>query len=365
MQRGRIYLDHNATTPLRPEVRAAMAAAPWGNPSSVHAVGRQAREAVERSRREVATFLGCLPEEVIFTSGGTEGDNLAIRGLARGRHVVSSPLEHPAVKGALVGLAVTYLPVGPRGEIAVDDLRAALRPDTALVTLAAANHELGNVYPLEAFAAVAHQAGALFHTDAVQAAGRIPLDLRAVDAATISAHKLHGPPGVGALYLRRGLDIEPLMTGGHQERERRAGTENLPGIVGFGEACRLARIETAADRIGYLRAQLQRRLMDIPGARVHGDPQLPGTLNVGFDGADGQLVMVGLDLEGICVSTGSACTSGSLSPSPVLLALGLTAAAARQAVRFSLGRDTTEEDIDRAAEVTAQVVGRVRAAEAA
>ncbi len=379
-----VYLDHNATTPLRVEVCAAVVEAMeiWGNPSSVHALGRQARDAIEGARREVAAFLGVIPEEVIFTSGGTEGDNLAIRGLAlaaraarggRAAHVVSSPIEHPAVRTSLdalvdEGFAITLLDVGPNGEIATDDLRAALREDTVLVSLQAANHETGNVYPIDELAAAAHTAGAIFHTDAVQAAGRIPLDLGRleVDAATISAHKIHGPKGTGAIAVRRGLLLQPVVAGGHQERERRGGTENVPGIVGLGRACRLAAVELpeTAARIRGLRQRLERRLLAIPGARVHGDPdrRAPGTANVGFEGADGQLVMIGLDLEGICVSTGAACTAGTLSPSPVLLAMGLPPEQAREAVRFSLGRDTTPEDVDRAAAATQTVVARVRAA---
>jgi cysteine desulfurase len=378
-----IYLDHNATTPLRAEVRAAMVAAMdlGGNPSSIHAAGRQARDAVERARRAVAELIEALPEEIVFTSGGTEGNNLAIRGLAlaarkaRGggpAHVVSSAVEHPAVQGALdelhrEGFAVTRLPVDGEGHLNPVDLEAALRPETVLVSVAAANHELGTIHPVGELAALARARGALFHTDAVQAAGRIPFGVGKghLDAVTLSAHKLHGPKGVGAIYVRRGLALHPLVAGGHQERERRAGTENLVGIAGFGEACRLARAdrEESAARIAGLRDRLEARLLAIPGARVHGrGRRVPGTLNVGFEGAEGGLVLVGLDLEGICVSTGAACTSGSLAPSPVLLALGLPPDRAREAVRFSLGRDTTAEEIDRAAEVTAAVVARVRSA---
>jgi cysteine desulfurase len=382
-----IYLDHNATTPLRAEVREAMVAALdlAGNPSSIHRAGRQAREAVERARRHVADLVEAAPEEIVFTSGGTEGDNLAVRGLAlaaherrrvqlgdRPAHVISSVIEHPAVHGALdelarEGFAITRLSVDAGGALSVGDLTAALRPETVLVTLATANHELGTVYPIGDFATAARAGGALFHTDAVQAAGRIPFGIGRghLDAVTLSAHKLHGPKGTGAIYVRRGLDLHPLIAGGHQERERRAGTENVVGIVGFGEACRLARAEReeTALRIERLRDRLEARLMTIPGARVHGQGRrVPGTLNVGFAAAEGGLVLVGLDLEGICVSTGAACTSGSLAPSPVLLGLGLSPERAREAVRFSLGRETTEAEIDRAGEVTAQVVARVRAA---
>lgn len=364
---------------------AAMADA-WGNPSSVHALGRQARDVVERARAHVAGLLGAVPEEIIFTSGGTEADNLAIRGLARAAwvakgprckdqspHVISSPLEHPAVHGALAalaaeGFAVTLLPVGPAGEIDAADLRAALRDETVLVSLALANHEIGNLYDVAALAALAHQRGALFHCDAVQGVGRVPFDVHVagVDAATVSAHKLYGPKGTGALFVRRGVSLDPLVAGGHQERERRGGTENVLGIVGFGEACRLATAEAPGGMAGTteLRDRLERQLLDVPGARLHGllSERVPGTTNLGFEGADGQLVLIGLDLEGVCVSTGAACTSGTLEPSPVMLALGLSPARAREALRFSLGRSTTAAEVDRAAAVTGQVVSRVRAA---
>ncbi|HET6147351.1 MAG TPA: tRNA 2-thiouridine(34) synthase MnmA [Polyangia bacterium] len=386
MNHPEIYLDHAATSPVRPEVRAAMQVALaelHGNPSSTHAAGRRARAAVEEARGQVAGLIGALPEEIIFTSGGTEGDHLAIRGLATsararrrlagGGHLISSPLEHPAVRGALQalerdGFAVTWLPVDGHGRIDLGDLRAALRPDTLLVSLAAANHEIGNLYPIAELAALARAAGALFHTDAVAAAGRVALDVHAldVDAATLSAHKIEGPPGAGALYVRRGIDLDPLLAGGHQERERRPGTENLAGIVGFGVAARLARAELADTeaRVRGLRARLERGLRTIPEMRIHGDPvaerRLPGTINVGFGGAVGQWVAIGLDLEGICVATGAACSSGSLEPSPVLRALGLPAERAAQGVRLALGRTTTGSEIDRLLDLLPGVVARVR-----
>jgi cysteine desulfurase len=352
-----------------------------GNPSSVHAAGRRARAAVENARAEVARLVGALPEEIIFTSGGTEGDNLAVRGLAlaaraarraRGElgagHVISSPLEHPAVLGALAGLErdgfeVTRLPVDARGRIDAADLRAALRADTLLVTLAAANHELGNRYPIAELAAIARGAGALCHTDAVATAGRVPFEVRAlgVDAATLSAHKIEGPAGVGALYLRRGVELDSLVAGGHQERERRPGTENVAGIVGFGVAARLAVEEIAATaaRVSALRARLERGLASIPGASIQGDTQgrMPGTTNVGFDGAPGQLVAIGLDLEGICVSTGAACSSGSLEPSPVLRAIGFP-----EGIRVSIGAGNTADDIDGLLALLPTIVERIRRA---
>jgi len=386
-----IYLDHNATTPVRPEVADAMAGVLRGlpgNPSSTHAPGRAARAAVEDARVEVARLVCASAEEIVFTSGGTEGNELAIRGLIRGRplspalsplrgargpdrvHVVSSRLEHPSVAGALAAeeVEVTYVVADAEGRINPDALRAALRPDTVLVTLALANHELGNVYDIAALARVAHEAGPLFHTDAVQAAGKVDVDVDAlgVDALTLSAHKIHGPKGVGAIYLRRGVPWAPLAAGGHQERERRAGTENVSGIVGFGVAARLAARERseAVARVAGLRDRLEARLLAIAGARRNGDgrDRLPGTLNLGFAGAPGQFVAAALDLEGISVSTGAACTSGSLAPSEVLLALGMSPVEAGCAIRFGIGAGNTEAEIDRAADAVGQIVARVRGA---
>jgi tRNA (5-methylaminomethyl-2-thiouridylate)-methyltransferase len=375
-----IYLDHNATTPVSPDVLEAMAGALRdlpGNPSSPHGPGRAARGAIERARAEVAALIGATAEEIVFTSGGTEGNDLALRGLLRGRrarqgsarlHVVSSPLEHPSVLGALnaADVELTLVPVAGDGTIDPQALRAALRPDTALVTLGLANHELGNVYDVATLAAIAREVGALVHADAVQAAGKIPVDVKAlgVDALTISAHKLHGPKGCGAIFVRRGAPFDPAGRGGHQERERRAGTENVAGIVGFGVAARLAASDLGSEgaRIADLRERLEARLLSIPESRRHGDRTraLPGTLNVGFAGAPGQLVAAALDLEGVAVSTGAACTSGSLEPSPVLLALGSSRQEAACALRFGLGRGTTPEEIDRAATLVAEIVARVR-----
>jgi cysteine desulfurase len=383
-----IYLDHNATAPLLPEVRAAMTAAfgdAWANPSSIHAAGRNARSALETARAEVAILLNGSSEEIVFTSGGTEANHLAIRGLGRRdgskpgdrpdppAGVLSSRLEHPSVLGALQALQdegrqLRWLPVGPQGQLRMDHLEAALGGDTALVTLALVNHELGNIYPISDLAARARNAGARFHTDAVQALGRVPVDVAAlgVDALTVSAHKIGGPKGVGALWVRRGLALCPLITGGHQERERRAGTENVPGIVGFGEACRLVRrgLADQSRKLAALRDRLEHRLLAIAGARLHGETadRAPGVSNMAFRGASGQLVVIGLDLEGVAASTGAACSSGTLAPSPVLLALGLAPPEAGEAVRLSLGPHNTEEEIDRAAAIVERVVARVRAA---
>jgi tRNA (5-methylaminomethyl-2-thiouridylate)-methyltransferase len=381
---SRIYLDHAATAPVRAEVAGAMAAAlraPAGNASSVHAGGRAARAAVEAARADVAALVGALPEEIVFTSGGTEGNNLAVRGLARvgaarlapgiRPHVVSSRLEHPSVLGALAllegeGFDVSHVAVGPAGTVTAEALAAALRPETVLVTLAAANHELGNLLDVDALAAVARARGALFHTDAVQAAPWLALALGAagVDAATLSAHKLGGPQGVGAVFVRRGLDLPPLVAGGHQEHERRAGTENVPGIVGFGVAARLAAAERAATgaRVARLRDRLEAKLLEVPGARSNGDVgrRAPGILNLAFAGAPGRLVAAALDVEGVCVATGAACTSGSLAPSAVLLALGQPPREAGEALRFGLGPATTGEEIERVEALLPEIVARVR-----
>jgi cysteine desulfurase len=381
---SRIYLDHNATTRTHPEVRAAMT--PYleecfGNPSSMHMEGRRARDAVERARREVAAFLGAAPEEIIFTSGGTEGDNLAIRGAAHairrrsGRtRIVSSPLEHPAVRASLEALAaegfdVRLVPVLPDGSLDLAAFGRLLDEHTALVTLQLANHELGHLYPISQIAGLAHAVGALVHTDAVQAAGKVPLDAAAlgVDLLTLSGHKMYGPKGVGAIYQRRGVELDPLVAGGHQERERRGGTENVAAIVGLGAACAIARREqgTWAEKMTVLRDRLEAGALAIPGARrFGGDPRVPGTTNLGFAGVEGELVLAGLDLAGVAVSTGAACTSGSLDPSPVLLALGLDRQTALTAVRFSLGRETTAEEIDHVLGVLPEIVARVRRVDA-
>jgi cysteine desulfurase len=376
---GRIYLDHNASSPLRAEARAAMAAALDGgldgNPSSVHGEGRAARDAVERARAEVARLIGASAEEIVFTSGGTEADNLAIRGGARAgrgrRRVVSSAIEHPAVGESLAALAaegyeVARVAVGRDGAIAAEAVAALADEGTALVSLAAANHEIGNLYDVAALAAAARGRGALFHSDAVQAAGRVPIDVRAwgVDLLSISAHKLGGPKGVGALYVRRGVEPAPLLVGGHQQRGRRPGTENLIGIMGFGAACAAARRALAGEMagIGGLRERLEAGLSSIPGARRFGAAaRVPGTANLGFAGVEGEVVVMGLDLEGVAVSSGAACTSGAVEASPVVRALGFAKGEAREAVRFSIGAENTAEEIDRVVALVRSIVDRARA----
>jgi cysteine desulfurase len=375
-----LYLDHNATTPPAPEVLDAMAAALRdlpGNPSSPHGPGRAARAAIERARAEVAALIGATPEEIVFTSGGTEGNELAIRGLLRGsrvtrggpgrQHVVSSPIEHPSVLGALAAADVdlTLLPVAGDGTIDPQALRAALRPETTLVTLALANHELGNVYDLATLAEIAHEGGALFHADAVQAAGKIPVDVHAlgVDAVTLSAHKIHGPKGSGAIFLRRGAPFEPAGRGGHQERERRAGTENVAGIAGFGAAASMAERGLAAFAAqAEWRDAAQARLMQHANITVFGADakRLPSVLCFATPGFDAERQVMALDLDGVMVSAGAACSSGKVTPSHVLSAMGYEKLAG-QAIRVSGGWATTEDDWRRFAEVWLAVYGRISA----
>lgn len=397
---SRIYLDHNATTPLASEVLTTMldaGARLGGNPSSQHAEGRAAKQAVEQARKEVAALVGAAPANVVFTSGGTEGNNTAILGTVRalrqtGEHgqLVTSPLEHPSVRLAVEQLAsegvpVTVLPVDAQGRIDPSDLRRALQQQkTLLVSLAACNHELGNIYPVAELAALAHEYSALFHCDAVQAAGKIPLQVDAlgVDLLTISAHKLYGPKGIGALIcpsnLRRPspsteksaarlppLLPQPLLVGGQQEKGRRAGTENVPAIVGFGCAARLAQEQLAQlPTLALLRDRLEAQLLTIPGSWRNGDGTAGGrnatTANLGFEGVEGDLLLMNLDLLGAAVSTGAACSSGSTEPSAVLTALGQSRAQAKAAVRFSLGRTTTPQQIDQVVEWVTQIVARVR-----
>jgi cysteine desulfurase len=368
----RIDLDHNATTRVDPRVASAMVAAlgeAYGNPSSIHEEGRRSRDLVERARAEVAALIGASPPEIVFTSGGTEADVLGIVGGARaaGRRgrVVTSPLEHPAARGACAALAaegweVVEVPVDAAGRIAPGDIPEG----AALASFALANHELGNLYDVPAFA----RQGMLLHCDAVQAVGKLPVDVRALgaDLVAISAHKIHGPKGVGALWVRRGVDLGPLHAAGHQERGLRPGTENVAGIAGFGEAARIARLEGPASwaRVAALRDRLEDAALRIPGARVHGDRarRVVNTTNLAFTGVPGDVLVQALDLEGVSASTGAACTSGTVEPSPVVRALGAPKEAAREAVRFSLGRDSTEEEIGRVAEMLPRLVARIRAA---
>ena len=380
---ARIYLDHNATTPLDARVRAAMVAALdlAGNPSSVHEEGRRARDVVERARRQVAALVGGDAEEVIFTSGGTEADLLGVVGLfraarARGApaRVLAARIEHPAVLGAISHLAEAqgaepvWLQVDAAGRVDLEDLERALGAGGgAVVAIALANHELGTLQEVAAAAALCGRAGALLHVDAVQAAGRVAVDVRALgaDALAVSAHKMYGPTGAGALWVRRGIEVAPLAGGGHQERERRPGTENVAGLVGLGAAAELAAAELGARRthVTEVGAALEAGIAALPGATVHaaGAPRVPGTINARFAGAPGELVVQALDLRGVAASTGAACTSGTVTASPVLLALGLPRAQALEAVRFSCGRGTTIAEVQAVLEMLPDIVARIRA----
>jgi len=363
----KVYLDHNATTPVTPEVFEAMAPylrGSFGNPSSIHRVGTAARDAVEAARRSVAQVLGCTARRIVFTGGGSEADSLAILGVAERserRHLITSAVEHPAVLEACRALArrgfeLTVLPVDDGGRVEPEALPTAIRPDTALVSIMLANNELGTVQPVRELAEIAHAAGVLFHCDAVQALGKIPLDVEelGVDLLSVSAHKIYGPKGVGALYVRRGIELEPRVYGGHQEQGLRAGTENVPGIVGFGAACRLVRraLETGEmDRVARLRDRLEAGILELgPGARVNGDPEhrTPNTTSLTLPGIRGESLVLFLDRRGVFFSSGSACKSGNPDPSHVLLAAGLSSDEAHCTVRLSLGLGTTDEDIDSA-----------------
>jgi cysteine desulfurase len=379
-----IYLDHNATTPLDPAVLEAMLPylkGEYGNASSFHAPGRAARAAVEQARERVARLLGAEPREIVFTSGGTEADNQALRGvieLARvpggePAHVITTAIEHPAVLNTCQalekqGVRVTYLPVDRYGRLDPQGVERALTGSTALVSIMLANNEVGSVQPVAEAARHARARGVPVHTDAVQAAGRLATDVNAlgVDLLSISGHKIYGPKGTGALYIRRGTRVAPLIQGGHQERRRRGGTENVPGIVGLGKAAELA-LERLAQGTGHeaaLRDRLEQGLRArVPHVAINGHPteRLPNTLNAGFRFVEGEALLMNLDLEGVCVSTGSACSSGDLEPSHVLTAMGIPVEEAHGTLRFSLGKGTTAEEIDRTIEIVARVVERVRA----
>ena len=387
MPERRIYLDHSATTPVDPRVAETMARSlheVFGNPSSVHGYGQQARAAVDRARREVAALINARPNEIIFTSGGTEANNLAIRGVcemssAHGRHVITSAIEHPSVRGVCAALEqrgweVTRLPVYDNGIVRVEDVRNALRPDTVLVSVMLANNEIGTIQPVAEIGVLVRERRAagqrhlFLHTDAVQAAGRMALNVEELgcDLLTMSAHKLYAPKGVGALYVRRGVRLLGQNVGGHQERERRAGTENVPGIVAFGEAARLAREELherAAHDAGLRDGFEQKVLELIPDVVMNGDRalRLPHLSNISFRYIEGEGLLINLDLQGVAVSTGSACSSGTLEPSPVIRALGVDDEIARGSIRFSFGKENTEADVDYAIEALVQAVERLRA----
>jgi cysteine desulfurase len=373
----RIYLDNNATTPVLTEVLEAMRpyfGERFGNASSIHHHGQETRAAVERARDAVARLLGCRVAEVVFTSGGTEGDNLAIVGLtSAGDHVVTSSIEHHAVLLTCKhleenGCEVTYVPVDGRGLVDPDDVRRALRSNTKLISIMMANNETGVLQPVEEIGKIAAEADVYFHTDAVQAAGKVPIDVKriACDALSISGHKMHAPQGVGALYVRRGTHLQPLFFGGRHERSRRAGTENVPGIVGLGKAAELAMqgFEHSDDKkMSTLRDRLQRGILaqaEEAGVNGEGAPRVPNTSNIYFDHIEGEAMVISLDLKGLAVSTGAACSSGAIEPSHVLVAMGLRADRARASIRFSLGKQSTEEEVDIALALVPETVARLR-----
>lgn len=375
-----VYFDNNATTRLAPEILEAMhpyLTDLYGNPSSIHRFGSQVAQKIERAREQVAALLGAAdPVEVIFTSCGTESDNAAIRGMLEARpdkrHIVTTQVEHPAVFGLCQhlekkGYRVTWLAVDSDGMLDLGELKESLTDETALVSIMFANNETGVIFPVDAIGEIVRARGIPFHVDAVQVAGKIPLSLKKspIDLLTISGHKFHGPKGVGALYVRRGITFHPLMIGGHQERSRRAGTENVAGIVGMGRAAELSlqHLDEEASRVRGLRDLLERSLVEsCPGARVNGhrEKRIPNTLNVSFEYLEGEAVLVLLDQYGICASTGSACTAGSVEPSHVLRAMGVPPNWLQGAVRFSLSRYNTEEEVRYVADKVPLVIERLR-----
>jgi cysteine desulfurase len=377
----RIYLDHNATTPPAPAVVDAMGRAlrdEFGNASSIHAFGQRAKAAIDDARTEVARLIGAEPADVVFTAGGTESDNIALRGAMDAAHpsrtrLVVSAVEHEAVLNTAKaigrrGRPVTILPVDANGLLAAPVLEAALGPDVALLSIITANNETGVIQPVAALSAMARRSGALCHTDAVQAVGKTPVDVAAlgVDLLSLAAHKFGGPKGVGALWIRRGTPLAAVVTGGRQERNRRAGTENVPAIVGMGVAAKLALsgLTAEAARIGVLRDRLEAGILErVPGTRVNagGATRVPNTTNIAFDRVEAESLLIALDLEGIAVSTGSACSSGTLEPSHVLRAMGLPHGRVQSSIRFSLGSTTTPDEIDRVLALLPAIVQRLRA----
>jgi cysteine desulfurase len=377
----RVYFDYNATTPLAPEVTEALVQATrdvFGNASSVHHFGQQAKAAMDEARSAIAALINADPSEIVFTSGGTESDNFAIRGAAEAlevtgrKHLIASAVEHEAVLNTLKALArrgwrTTLLPVDQSGIVDPDRLRDAIATDTAIVSVMHANNEIGTIQPIAALAAVAHEHGALMHTDAVQSVGKIPVDVRAlgVDLLSLSAHKFNGPKGAGVLWIKRGTRMLPTVTGGKHERNRRAGTENVPAIAGLGMAARLAagKLGTEAARVGALRDRLEAGILrGVPGTAVNGatDARVPNTSNISFDRVEAESLLIALDLEGIAVSTGSACSSGTLEPSHVLRAMGLPAHRTQNSLRFSLGMFSTEEEVNRVVDILPRLVEKLR-----
>ena len=373
----RVYLDNNATTPVLPEVFEAMKpyyGERFGNASSIHHHGQETRAAVERARESVAALLGCRPSEIVFTSGGTEGDNLALFGLvSEGDHVITSTIEHHAVLNACkrleaMGCEVTYVPVDARGQIDPADVRRALTSNTKLISIMMANNETGVLQPVSEIGRIAAEADVYFHTDGVQAAGKVVIDVKQIgcDLLSISGHKMHAPQGVGALYVRKGTLLQPMLYGGSHERSRRAGTENVPGIVALGKAAEIAKQgfeNGSVAQLGQLRDTLQETILratDAVGVNGAGAPRVPNTANIYFDHIEGEALVIALDLKGLAVSTGAACSSGAIEPSHVLTAMGLSPDRARASIRFSLGKQNMREDIEFALALIPETVARLR-----
>lgn len=376
----KVYFDHSATTATAPEVASQMVeymTNTFGNPSSVHAFGREAKKAVIHARKQVADLIGANPEEILFTSGGTEGDNMALRGIAeankkRGKHIITTQIEHHAILHTCEalekeGYRVTYLPVDEYARVNPQDVADAICADTILISVMFANNEVGTIQPIAEIGKIAKEKGIYFHTDAVQAVGNYPIDVNeyGIDLLTISSHKFHGPKGIGALYIRKGVRIKPILFGGAQEKTLRPGTENTPGIVGLGKAAELAQAELTdkINRVQKLRDKLIAGIAErIPEAKLNGHPTLrmPGNVNFSFRYIEGESLLLNLDIKGIAASSGSACTSGSLDPSHVLLAMGITHEIAHGSLRLSLGRENTEEDVDYCLEVLPEIVARLR-----
>ena len=377
----RIYLDHAATTPTHPEVVKAMLpyfTDTFGNPSSVYSCGQEAKAAVEEARIKTAELIGARSEEIVFTSGGTEADNFALKGVAyanghKGNHIITTSVEHHAVMEVCKflgrrGFTITYLPVDKYGLVDPQDVKKVITDKTILISIIHANNEVGTIEPISEIGEIAKEAGVYFHTDAVQAVGHIPVnvDKLKVDLLSISAHKLYGPKGVGALYIRKGTKLAPLMHGGGQEKMRRAGTENVPAIVGLGKAVELAwqEMDKEAERLAGLRDELIKGLMEkVDHVQLNGHPtrRLPNNVHVSVDFVEGESMLLNLDLEGICASTGSACSSASLEPSHVLLALGISPDQTHGSLRFTLGRENSEEDIERLLDVLPGIIAKLRA----
>ena len=376
-----IYLDYNSTTPVDRAVLEAMLpyfADSFGNASSIHSAGQRGRAAVDAARESVAALIGAKPAEIVFTSGGTEADNLALFGSVAAsnqtrKHIITTAIEHHAVLNAAQALAkqgveVTFVPVGASGIVDPEDIRRALRPESILISVMHANNEIGTIQPIEEIGRIAAEADVYFHSDAVQSAGKLPLDVNrlGVDFLSLSAHKIYGPKGVGALYVRAGTPLEPQFYGGHHERDQRPGTENVPGIVGLGNAAELANENLTGDvlQLAILRDRLERALVgSLPSVRINGDAKwrIPNTTNLAFAGASGESLVIALDLQGVACSTGAACSSGAVEPSHVLLAIGLSPDDARSSLRFSLGRTTTSDEIESAIEIIPAAVERLRA----